>query len=276
MSRPRDRPTRLHSRAPVSRLQRHSLAHATGPALTTLFRSSSLSVTGATAAKSDCRLMVALMNDKGAKRGASRPSVSDHPYVIRGLAARRAGTGVAPTRPTVDMRPDLASRLSSLFARTEHLVKAYVPTEDLRALRAAQEMVSYSTYLAGDLPLFGSVAMATDYHSACHTDQDFWYCHLTVRVSGNGDEGIALNQQLNPPPALAFLFPTMGVTVLLRPGDNLLFNPSVPHCCSPKYPFYDNMHVHLCSFYLSSKVVGGNDNSLSLTAEQVEFNSAAL
>jgi hypothetical protein len=55
-----------------------------------------------------------------------------------------------------------------------------------------------------------------------------------------------------------FCFPTLGVTVPLRPGDFLIFNSLVPHCVSSQCKQTDN--VYIVAMYLNSSVVGLNNN----------------
>ena len=228
-----------------------------------------MSVMGPHVAVSDCKLL-RMLQKKGrpVNRGKNRLSVSRHKYVRVGLSAKRNGQGIISNRGTNSSAVE--EILDNFIARTENIVREYVPTEEMRALFCARKLVPFGCLLPGSLPLFGSLAVATDYHSACHVDDDFWLSNLTVRVSGSCDSDAAINIEPNPLPAQAFLFPTIGVTVLLRPGDNLIFNPTIPHCCCPKFSQYESLSVHLCSFYLSSRVVGGNDNSTPPTEAQLD------
>jgi hypothetical protein len=55
-----------------------------------------------------------------------------------------------------------------------------------------------------------------------------------------------------------FCFPTVGVSVAMRNGDILLFNPLIPHCISSRATQKEK--VICTSLYLKTALVGGNDN----------------
>ena len=61
-------------------------------------------------------------------------------------------------------------------------------------------------------------------------------------------------------PALDFLCPSLGVAFPVAPGGVLIFNPLYPHCGVKKRPEYENHSVYVMSVYISSKIVGLNDN----------------
>ena len=63
-----------------------------------------------------------------------------------------------------------------------------------------------------------------------------------------------------------FCFPTLGVAIPLRAGDQFIFNPCVPHMVSSRC--HNEIDIVVVSLYLKSKVVGLNDNSVPLTPEQ--------
>ena len=65
-----------------------------------------------------------------------------------------------------------------------------------------------------------------------------------------------------------FIFTEIKVAVAIRPGDWLVFNPRTKHCCSKKTSFYKNIRASLCSFYLKSSAVGGNNNLNELESEE--------
>ena len=64
-----------------------------------------------------------------------------------------------------------------------------------------------------------------------------------------------------------FCFPTRGVAIPMRPGDFLLFDATLPHSISLRCHQIDD--IMCMSFYLKSRVVGMNDNSIPLSAEQI-------
>ena len=64
-----------------------------------------------------------------------------------------------------------------------------------------------------------------------------------------------------------FCFPTRGVAIPMRPGDYILFDATLPHSISSRCHHLDD--IMAMSFYLKSRVVGMNDNSIPLSAEQI-------
>ncbi len=76
---------------------------------------------------------------------------------------------------------------------------------------------------------------------------------------------------LNDDVTVYFCFPTLGVSVPLRPGDYLLFNPLIPHCISSHCKHEDD--IMCVSMYLKTAIVGLNNNSLPLTPSQNQLAS---
>ena len=79
-----------------------------------------------------------------------------------------------------------------------------------------------------------------NYHSRCHTDVDMFYTLATV---------IAPKEICADDVIYFFIFPTLGIRVLLRSSDLFMFNPILPHSCSNRrYP-----GCHIMSAYVSRK-----------------------
>ena len=68
--------------------------------------------------------------------------------------------------------------------------------------------------------------------------------------------------EIESPVIQHFCFPSFGKAIAIRNGDVLLFNPTVYHCLSKKESLFLNLNVFVNSFYLKSKIVGLNDNSI--------------
>ena len=58
-------------------------------------------------------------------------------------------------------------------------------------------------------------------------------------------------------------FPKLGITVALRPGDVIIFNPCEPHVIS--IGCNDKDDVLCVAMYLKTAIVGLNDNSIELS-----------
>jgi hypothetical protein len=99
--------------------------------------------------------------------------------------------------------------------------------------------------------LWQQAAFARNCVLNCHKDDDFfWSC---TSVFWGKEE-----YTMNDPKVQYFVFPEDGIAVALRPGDILLFNPTVNHCISSR--LYFGSEVIVCSLYLKSRLVGGNCN----------------
>jgi len=99
-----------------------------------------------------------------------------------------------------------------------------------------------------------------------HTDDDFIWSLVTV-VSEH-------EPTLDSPIVCYFCFPTIGMAVPLRNGDMLLFNPKVPHCVSSRCN--GSMDSFCISFYMNSKLGGGNDNSQEISSKEMKDQAAVL
>lgn len=223
------------------------------------------------------------MNEKSIARGRTRSSITHFPYQCFGLAANRNKPGIY-RKKTLKSNPMSRIKLEKRVRRAESLLIEYLPTNLVRNFLLAKQVVGFPTMTSKKDSVFASVAFACDYQSTSHTDNDFFLSCLEVRVARYTSMvaehlgtivDVTPNVELHPIPVQAFVFPTVGVSVLLRPGDTLIFNPNVHHCCSQpfKESVYDGYQTQLTSFYLSSKVVGGNDNSIELDQMQRHFSS---
>ena len=92
-----------------------------------------------------------------------------------------------------------------------------------------------------------------------HSDVDYTYCATSIHQR---------EEYLESQDVVAyFAFPRLGIAIPLRPGDILFFNPKEPHCVSSRCD--NNEEICCMSLYLKSANIGKNDNSMSLTPDQV-------
>ena len=63
---------------------------------------------------------------------------------------------------------------------------------------------------------------------------------------------------------LGDVFPRLGISVPLRPGDVLFFNPQEQHMVSSRCDNGDD--IYCVSLYLKSDNMGKNDNSMELNS----------
>ncbi len=85
-----------------------------------------------------------------------------------------------------------------------------------------------------------------------HIDADFTMSIVQAHIDSH-------TYQIDDRIICYFAFPRIGVSVALRPGDFLLFNPTEPHCVSSRCRADDG--IYIISSYLKTAVVGLNDNS---------------
>ena len=83
-------------------------------------------------------------------------------------------------------------------------------------------------------------SIGLNYHARCHTDVNVFYTLATV---------IAPKDVCADKVIYYFIFPTLGIRILLRSGDLFMFNPILPHSClNPQYP-----GCHIMSAYVFRK-----------------------
>lgn len=109
--------------------------------------------------------------------------------------------------------------------------------------------------------IFPSFAFGRDSFLCLHKDEDAFLSMTSVHciddLSSKVDKYV-LNQDV----VKYFTFDYgETVSVALRSGDMLFFNPVVNHCISSKTDEYKDKKVQCMSMYLKAKVIGGNDNS---------------
>jgi hypothetical protein len=117
--------------------------------------------------------------------------------------------------------------------------------------------------------VFASMSSGLNVFLPVHNNMDFFYSTTTVIKRGQP----AMNDDI-----LNYFFSEQGVCVVLRNYDILLFNTQKLHCVSYRKNPSNNKSNDICcvSFYLKTDVVGGNENSLDLTVEQVKIAQTML
>jgi len=194
--------------------------------------------------------------NKGKKnnRGKKRAGITKKEVSV-GVNASRNSHGYVYS-PMIHENPLMWNALKKFAGQTEHSIKKFIPEKVLNGLYKAKDFIGWTTLK--DESMFSALAASVNYYSKVHTDEDFFLSILQVfavdfhQVSCENEAPIVNH----------FCFPTYNVAVAIRPGDCLLFNPSVPHCQSKKENAFDDIDVYSTSFYLKSKVVGLNDNRI--------------
>lgn len=149
------------------------------------------------------------------------------------------------------------SDMSSLFSHVEDLAGEFMPTEYNLSIKAARSAIHWQNFQLVNgkaTNTWGAFAASINSYLNVHEDLDFGYsammCLAKKEVEVREDS-----------PVLAYfcLFPSHGISVPIRHGDVLLFNPSVPHCVSSRTS--DDDDVAFVTLYLKTLVVSLNDNS---------------
>ena len=155
-----------------------------------------------------------------------------------------------------------------LMRRAEESYKDIADHQVISHIHHAKNAVPFKTFSTTDpqqssAKFFGGIAFGSNVFLRCHTDQDF-----TMSISQVFCKDKA-HYRLDDDVIVYFCFPTLGVSVPLRPGDYLLFNPLIPHCISSRCKYDDD--IMCVSMYLKTAIVGMNDNSLELTPSQLQL-----
>ena len=196
-------------------------------------------------------------------RGKTRITVAedDGKYATVGLKANRGSTGVSEIWPQKLSLGDRNS-IRKLMARCEEAAKGFIPSDELCGLRIAQLLGEWKEISGvSSIPIWGSLACGRNYYLNSHFDEDFFYS-LTTVTSEHGLKEDIDRYSMDADVCNYFTFAEQGVTVALRPGDMLIFNPLYQHCLSSRTSSYENDDVFCLSLYLKTAVVGKNDNSL--------------
>jgi hypothetical protein len=147
----------------------------------------------------------------------------------------------------------------------KEVTKSYLPTNELRGIGVAKLLADWSKISgSASQPIYGSLASARNYYLNSHTDGHFFYS-LKTRASAYGlRQDILDRNSMDAKVCNYFMFAEQGITVALRPGDMLLFNPTYQHCLSSCTSLYENKDVFCLSLYLKTAIVGKNDNNIPL------------
>ena len=197
--------------------------------------------------------------NKGKKnnRGSKRAGITKKEVSV-GVAASRNSHGYVYS-PMMRDNPLMWSALKKFARQTEHPLKRFIPENILKGLYKAKDFIGWTTL--EDNSMFSALAASCNYYSKVHTDEDFFLSVLQVFAAADTYKS---HCEVDAPVVNHFCFPTYGFAVAIRPGDCLLFNPTVAHCQAKKETIFEHTDVYSTSFYLKSKVVGLNDNRIPL------------
>jgi hypothetical protein len=185
-------------------------------------------------------------------RGVKRRALGTEKYVTVGTKACRNARGLMDGMHLLRSLPHAHKEMSRILRQIERRCAKWIRTLDLKAVGKAKELGKYPGFSYsgkdGESQIWPSLACGRNTFLPLHTDMDYFLSAVAVHT----------NRQTGNVVLQYFCFPTLGITVALRNGDVLLFNPTIPHCISS--PTSDRYEVFSMSAYLKSLVVSGNSN----------------
>ena len=201
------------------------------------------------------------------KRGGERHVMHDrdNKYVgCVGSQVRRAGTGVEPIHYTLrSLKSNDQKVIMSLFRQIEHVFGMFIDTEHIRLIKHAIDLINPCTFSTPSCnnhsDIYAALASVRNGYLVTHTDQDMTYGSITIHMRAT--------YQLTDKVVAYFNFPCLGISIPLRPGDVLFFNPREPHCISSRCNNADE--IYLLSLYIKSNLFGLNDNDMDLLPGEV-------
>ena len=186
-------------------------------------------------------------------------------YTTIGPTSCRNKHGFITSIPKKDKNKHDWNTLHKLFKYVEDKCEKYLPREILKGISKVKDKFNYprfprircneygKTIENEETKIYTSLALARDYYSAAHVDEDFFLSTM-ICLNDDGKEMCFDGEIITH-----FCFPHCGYAVALRDGDCLIFNPKILHCCAHQESV-QNGSVLCSSLYLKSNIIGGNDN----------------
>ena len=208
-------------------------------------------------------------------RGKDKIIFGSHKYTCLGVQPMRAKAEVSQfSHHALKMDPNMWNILVNNAKSIESVAASFIPTQELSRIHHAKNLNNYpclQEHFASNIntppyqcKMYGALALGLNVHLSCHCDQDFTY---SMAIALKKDHTCAPKDDI----IAYFCFPTIATAVAMRPGDIVIFDPTIPHCISSRC---NNSHnIYCISLYLKSLVVGLNDNKLALTPAQSALSS---
>ena len=195
------------------------------------------------------------------ERGDEHTALSATKYNICGIVALQGAPGTKEKVGTSKLREEERNAVLKIARTMEGLLCDWLSTGLVSGVRAAKKLLGFQSFHKNGFA--SALATGVNHCTLIHTDVDFFPTILIVTA-----EEVVVDKAGQPVVALYFCFPTKGVAVGLAVGDAIIFNPTIEHCCSYKSAAYANVDVYTTCEYTKTAVVGLNDNSIGLTAQQ--------
>ena len=205
--------------------------------------------------------------NKRGKMLSSKNISKNKKYTHFGFSPNRGGHGLVMS----SLKYDTNNHDYNVFIKQSRIISGialeYIPSTMLRGLADMCKILQPKTLYTNKKKkhsIWASMACAINYYSAAHIDKDFFLSILSVNVD-NEEELQEMSDVVTH-----FCIPFYGVSIALRDGDLLIFNPQIHHCAAHQ-EIGLNSDIILCSHYLKSLLVGGNNNDVELSEEQKDY-----
>jgi hypothetical protein len=205
-------------------------------------------------------------NHSNIVRGLSKTVFGGKKYCCVGAKANRNSHGITPGLFKSDGgSPQDWDCVVKAVKRCEHAFTSYANSETISHIREARKLVPWEgIHYSGqdaksDPSIYNGIAFGLNVFLRAHVDDDFTYSVIQVHV---GDMDYSVEDDV----VCYFCFPRLGVAIPLRPGDFLLVNALEYHCLSSRC--MEELNLFCVSSYLKTAVVGGNDNTRSLSCDE--------
>ena len=201
-------------------------------------------------------------NKKNGERITIFESLSSK-YVTLGAYGPRIRRGIEYSTHGLEGNESAWNEMSRFYGRVVEVATSYLPSEYVYGISRSREFVGAKPSPLknnSSRDLWPAISSGRNVFLNSHKDDNFCYS-LTTVLEDVGFED-------NAPISNYFCFPQQGVSVALRPGDLLLFNPHVYHSVSSRSTKND---VYCISFYMKIAYIGGNDNKQQLSENIKEW-----
>jgi hypothetical protein len=146
-----------------------------------------------------------------------------------------------------------------VLTRAEYAFDRYMDTHIIRHISCARSQVEFKMMEPSPSSThkklaryYNGLGFGINVYLRSHIDRDFTMSIVQAHIDNQ-------DYQFDDRILCYFAFPRIGMTVALRPGDFLLFNPQEPHSISSRCRTGDE--IFCISSYLKMGGVGLNDNS---------------
>ena len=196
-------------------------------------------------------------------RGTRRAPMFDKPeddgsYVTFGTAAARNKKGLIESTRNLSEMPEDRALLDRLIRKVEHVALQFIDSRSIVAIDCINKVTGRKGIPLSDSKyskVWSAVAMSKNCFLPSHVDDDYFMTALFVLCREKIDNSNEVR--------VRFCFAREGVSVGLRNGDVLIFNPQKEHCMSSRIQI--DQDVMVLALYLKTAVVGLNDAKRDLT-----------